>query len=393
MTTPRLALPYIAQYQAQKEITHNEALNTLDMLVQAAVLDRTRTAAPAAPAAGDCHLVAAGADGAWAGHGGELACWYGTDWVFVAPRAGFQILVVDEHLLLLHDGAGWVPTSAAAGTAVGDVAGLAAALAGKQPSGAMLTALAALATAAGKGLYFTGADAPATYDLSGFMRGLLGAADAAAVRAAIAAAVTEEPEFTGPLTVKKEAYPEIKMMVTVSGTPDQRAFKLVVDQNNSVLALQAIADNGSYVRNIIQFGHGGQISSAGDINVSKGPGTNRVFGLQTDGVLRWSFSANAGAESGASVGSDFGINRFSDTGAYLGTPVFIDRGTGSVTLSNVTSNGPVRYRVHTRGTLPTPSAGTVGWAEVSNPETGKSALVKCDGAAWTYIDGSAVAIA
>lgn len=33
MATPHLALPYIVQAQAQKEVTHNEALNRLDVLV------------------------------------------------------------------------------------------------------------------------------------------------------------------------------------------------------------------------------------------------------------------------------------------------------------------------------------------------------------------------
>ncbi|WP_371068358.1 DUF2793 domain-containing protein, partial [Salmonella enterica] len=38
--------------QAQKHVTHNEALRILDIIVQLAVLDRTRSAAPATPAEG-----------------------------------------------------------------------------------------------------------------------------------------------------------------------------------------------------------------------------------------------------------------------------------------------------------------------------------------------------
>jgi hypothetical protein len=59
-----LALPYIQPSQAQKHVTHNEALRTLDVIVQLAVLDRTRTAPPGAAAIGDRHIVAAGATGA-----------------------------------------------------------------------------------------------------------------------------------------------------------------------------------------------------------------------------------------------------------------------------------------------------------------------------------------
>jgi len=35
-STPRLALPLLAVAQAQKEVTHNEALALLDLLVQPA---------------------------------------------------------------------------------------------------------------------------------------------------------------------------------------------------------------------------------------------------------------------------------------------------------------------------------------------------------------------
>ncbi|PWR23348.1 hypothetical protein DKG75_01920 [Zavarzinia compransoris] len=269
-----------------------------------------------------------------------------------------------------------------------------AALAAKQPLAALLTAIASLATAAGKGLYFAGIGAPATYDLSSFVRGLSGVGDAAGLRTAIAAAGTEGPEISSPLTVKSGTYPEIRIATTVDGTPDQRAFKIIIDHPRRLLAIQATSDFGSYIRNIIQFGHDGQISAAGDISISKPPGTNRSFSIYSDGIPRWSVSANSGSEGGGNTGSDFGINRFSDNGDYLGTSMFIDRGTGLITMSGgLTSDGPVRYRVYTRGTLPTPAAFTVGWAQVSNPESGKSLFVYCNGTAWVYIDGSAVTIA
>lgn len=53
---------------------------------------------------------------------------------------------------------------------------------GKQPLDAMLTALAALATAADQTLYFTGEDEPALTPLTAYMRTVLGAANAAAAR-------------------------------------------------------------------------------------------------------------------------------------------------------------------------------------------------------------------
>ena len=51
--TNHLLLPYILAAQAQKHVTHNEALRILDGLVHLSVLDRDLTAPPASPADGD----------------------------------------------------------------------------------------------------------------------------------------------------------------------------------------------------------------------------------------------------------------------------------------------------------------------------------------------------
>ena len=56
---------------------------------------------------------------------------------------------------------------------------------GLQPLDASLSAYAALTTAANKGLYFTAADAPATYDLTSFGRTLGGLASYAALKTAL----------------------------------------------------------------------------------------------------------------------------------------------------------------------------------------------------------------
>ena len=59
--TPNLALPLIAPDQAQKHLTHNEALRVLDALVHLRVIDRDLTAPPINPAEGDRYIIAAGA--------------------------------------------------------------------------------------------------------------------------------------------------------------------------------------------------------------------------------------------------------------------------------------------------------------------------------------------
>ena len=107
-TTPKLHLPLIAAQQAQKHVTHNEALTTLDALVQASVKDRDLNAPPASPVEGDIYIVAASASGDWAGHEGELAEFRNGGWVFHAPREGWRVWVEDEDKLLAFDAAAWV---------------------------------------------------------------------------------------------------------------------------------------------------------------------------------------------------------------------------------------------------------------------------------------------
>ena len=103
-----LALPYIQPSQAQKHVTHNEALRLLDVIVQLAVLDRSRTAAPVPAAVGERHIVAAGAAGDWAGQDGTIAVFDLEGWVFFAPQPGWRAEVLAESCGVVFDGAGWV---------------------------------------------------------------------------------------------------------------------------------------------------------------------------------------------------------------------------------------------------------------------------------------------
>lgn len=106
-STDNLALPYLMPSQAQKHVTHNEALGMLDALVHLSVLDRHLATPPASPEPGDRYIVASGASGAWAGHEGAIAHWVDGGWSFYPPRAGFLCHVADEGAVLCFDGSDW----------------------------------------------------------------------------------------------------------------------------------------------------------------------------------------------------------------------------------------------------------------------------------------------
>ena len=105
--TTHLLLPYILASQAQKHVTHNEALRLLDAMVQLSVLDRTRTAPPVSPTDGDRHIVASSATGLWAGWDLNVAFWVDGVWLRLVPRPGWLAWIADEAAFVVWNGSAW----------------------------------------------------------------------------------------------------------------------------------------------------------------------------------------------------------------------------------------------------------------------------------------------
>ncbi len=103
-----LNLPYIMPSQAQKHVTHNEAIRALDAIVQLSVKDRDLSVPPASPQEGERFLVAASPVAAWAVKEGRIAAWQDGAWAFLTPRAGWLLWVEDENRLVVYDGADWI---------------------------------------------------------------------------------------------------------------------------------------------------------------------------------------------------------------------------------------------------------------------------------------------
>ncbi|XDA98272.1 DUF2793 domain-containing protein [Sulfitobacter sp. LCG007] len=103
-----LSMPYIQPSQAQKHVTHNEAIRLLDILVQLAVVSDETTSPPASPSSGSRYIVADGALGAWAGQDGKVAVYDAGAWIYHAPRTGWRAWVQDRQMLAVFDGNEWI---------------------------------------------------------------------------------------------------------------------------------------------------------------------------------------------------------------------------------------------------------------------------------------------
>ena len=117
LESTHLKLPFLAPAQAQKHVTHNEALRHLDAIVQLAVLEADQTAPPGEPEEGDRYIVAASATGAWAGHDGEVAALIDGAWEFFVPEPGWLAYGLSAGMMLVRTTEGWEPF---AGGGIGD---------------------------------------------------------------------------------------------------------------------------------------------------------------------------------------------------------------------------------------------------------------------------------
>ncbi|KIN65801.1 ribonuclease III [Sulfitobacter noctilucae] len=106
-TSPTLSLPYIQPAQAQKHVTHNEALRILDAVTQLSVLSVTLTEPPAQNADGDRYIVADEATDVWAGQENSVAVWVDSTWQFFAPNIGWRADIASSGEEVRFDGTDW----------------------------------------------------------------------------------------------------------------------------------------------------------------------------------------------------------------------------------------------------------------------------------------------
>jgi hypothetical protein len=106
--TDRLGLPLLAAGQAQKEVTHNEALGLIDVGIQPVVESADLSTPPGSVTPGQCWVVASSASGAWLGHEGAVAAWTAGGWLFATPQNGWRAWAVDRGNMIRFDGVAWI---------------------------------------------------------------------------------------------------------------------------------------------------------------------------------------------------------------------------------------------------------------------------------------------
>ena len=283
--TPHLALPLLAAAQAQKHVTHNEALLALDALAQLAVASRSLATPPVSPAEGLRHIIPAAATGAWSGRTGQIALFSAGGWLFLAPEEGWRAWLADEKRLIVFSGV-WKDA----------VATNPAPMLGVNTSADATNRLAVKSDAA----LFSHDDVTPG---SGDMRIVLNKSASAGT-----ASLTWQTGYSGRAEIGTAGSDDLAVKVSANGASWAVAARFTA--GGETLMKQAVIEGAA--------------------------GTARPIEFRSGSSPRWRLSAGAEAEGGGNAGSRFLLGAYSDAGALLGTPIAVTRATLAVELPSAT---------------------------------------------------------
>ena len=109
INSSRHQLPYLVVAQAQKELTHNEAIAIIDALLHPVVQDR-RSTPPVLTLAdtGKCWLVDVAGTGDWQNKTNQIAVWAGGSWRFLSPAPAMRVRNIADDTDIFWDGTQWI---------------------------------------------------------------------------------------------------------------------------------------------------------------------------------------------------------------------------------------------------------------------------------------------
>lgn len=102
-----LNFAFLVSNQAQKEVTVNMALTTIDAILNRGAIDKDLNTPPGSPSDGDLYIVGSLPTGDWASNADEIA-FYQSGWYFISPNEGVSLWVNDENLFYTWDSSAWV---------------------------------------------------------------------------------------------------------------------------------------------------------------------------------------------------------------------------------------------------------------------------------------------
>ena len=107
--SPALDLPYLLPSQAQKHVTHNDALQRLDTLVQLCVEGFDQATPPALPEEGRAYALGPNPIGVWAAQAHSIAVFQNATWAFITPQIGWRAFGRSEGAFRIWTGTTWKP--------------------------------------------------------------------------------------------------------------------------------------------------------------------------------------------------------------------------------------------------------------------------------------------
>ena len=122
LATARHRMPYLAVAQANKEVTHNEALARIDALLHPVIKGTLGSPPPLATTdAGQAWLIAPGGSGEWQGRDGQIAYSVGGSWRYIEPTEALRVKNVAAGADMIRIGNQWIAAPSVANPQSGTV--------------------------------------------------------------------------------------------------------------------------------------------------------------------------------------------------------------------------------------------------------------------------------
>ncbi|MFE1601643.1 hypothetical protein [Methylobacterium sp. ID0610] len=104
--------------------------------------------------------------------------------------------------------------------------------------------------------------------------------------------------------------------------------------------ISRFADDGSTLGDPLYIDRASGRTGVIELAINQAAGNDRRVIYQSNGTTRWTAGASPAAETGSNAGSNFNIARYSDAGAFIDTPLTIDRANARTTFTEMALSKP-----------------------------------------------------